>query len=103
MTQALNLANFANKLNTSGQADTTSLQSGTYSISISGNAATATSATSATSATTATSASSLITTNFTVQQSGTKLLFKYGSTTLASLDSSGNFTVIGNVVVGGTP
>lgn len=56
MTQALNLANFANKLNTSGQADNTSLQSGTYAISISGNAATATTATSATSATSATTA-----------------------------------------------
>jgi hypothetical protein len=63
MTQALNLANFANKLNTSGQADNTSLQSGTYPISISGNAATATSATtagSATSATNATNATNLV-------------------------------------------
>ena len=60
MTQALNLANFANKLNTSGQADNTSLQSGTYAISISGNAAT------------------LQTTNFQIIESGGKLIFKYG-------------------------
>jgi opacity protein-like surface antigen len=61
MTQALNLANFANKLNSSGQADNTALQSGvTYPVSISGNAATATSATSATSATNATNATNLV-------------------------------------------
>lgn len=59
MTQAFNLSQFANKLNTSGQADNTALQSGTYPISISGNAATATSATSATSATNSTTASNL--------------------------------------------
>lgn len=53
MTQALNLANFANKLNSSGQADNTSLQGGTYPISISGSAATATSAESAATAGTA--------------------------------------------------
>lgn len=77
MTQALNLANFANKLNSSGQADTTSLQSGTYSISISGNAATATSATSAGTATTAGALSS------TLGASG-------GGTGLTSPGTSGN-------------
>jgi hypothetical protein len=91
MTQALNLANFANKLNTSGQADNTSLQSGTYNIDISGNAATATSVT------------SFATANFSILESGGKLIFKYGATTIASLDSSGNFIVIGNVAAGGTP
>jgi hypothetical protein len=49
------------------------------------------------------SAGSLVTTNFSIVQSGTKLLFKYGSTTLGSLDSSGNFIVIGNVTGYGTP
>lgn len=45
----------------------------------------------------------LTTTNFTVQESGGKLIFKYGATTIASLDSSGNFTTTGNHVAGGTP
>jgi len=43
MTQAFNLALFANSLDASGKIATTSLQPGTYNISISGNAATATS------------------------------------------------------------
>ena len=68
--------------------------SGTWAINISGNAATAT---------TATNATNLATTNFTVQESGGKLVFKYGATTLGSLDSSGNFIVIGNVTAYGTP
>jgi hypothetical protein len=42
-------------------------------------------------------------TAFTITQSGTKLLFRYGATTIASLDSSGNFIVIGNVTAFGTP
>ena len=37
------------------------------------------------------------TTNFHISESGGKLLFKYGTTTIASLDSSGNFIIIGNV------
>lgn len=52
---------------------------------------------------TATNATNLITTNFTVQESGGKLIFKYGATTIASLDSSGNFISLGNNVAGGTP
>jgi hypothetical protein len=37
------------------------------------------------------------TTNFRISENGGKLLFKYGTTTLASLDSSGNLIIIGNV------
>lgn len=51
----------------------------------------------------ATNASNLVTTNFTTQESGGKLIIKYGGTTIGSLDSSGNFTVIGNVTAYGTP
>jgi hypothetical protein len=72
-------------------------------LSIGGNAATATSATSATSATNATNAANLITTNFTVQESGGKLIFKYGGTTIASMDSAGVFTTISDITAGGTP
>jgi hypothetical protein len=45
----------------------------------------------------------LVTTNFSVEESGGKLVFKFGSTVLGSLDSSGNITVIGNVTAYGTP
>jgi len=57
----------------------------------------------ATAATTATNATNLLTTNFTVQESGGKLLFKYGATTIASFDSSGNFIALANVTAYGTP
>jgi hypothetical protein len=46
---------------------------------------------------------SLTTANFTVQQSGSKLIFQYGGTTIASLDSSGNFIALANVTAYGTP
>ena len=65
--------------------------SGTWAIDISGNAATATNAT------------NLATTNFTIQESGGKLVFKYGSTVIGSMDSSGNLTMLANVTAYGTP
>jgi len=46
---------------------------------------------------------SLTTANFTVQQSGGKLIIQYGGTTLFSIDSSGNMTTIANVTAYGTP
>jgi hypothetical protein len=49
------------------------------------------------------SAASLVTTNFSIVESGGKLIFKYGSTTIASLDSSGNFITLGSETAGGTP
>lgn len=53
--------------------------------------------------TTVTNANNLVTSNFTVQESGGKLVFKYGTTVIASLDSSGNFTTLANVTGSGTP
>jgi hypothetical protein len=85
--------------------------SGTWGINITGNAATATSATTAGSATTATSATSatnatnaanLVAANFSVVQSGTNLLFQYNGTTIAVLDSTGNFTAKNNVTAYGS-
>lgn len=49
------------------------------------------------------SAGSVATTNYSVVQSGAKLYFKYGGTNIASLDSSGNLIVLGNVTAYGTP
>jgi len=68
--------------------------SGTWAIDISGNAATATDAT---------NAANLVTTGFSVVESGGKLYFKYGATDIASLDSSGNFVSLANVTAYGTP
>lgn len=92
--------------NTIGAPSTTGANaSGTWGISISGNAATATSATSATtatSATNATNAANLVAANFSVVQSGTNLLFQYNGTTIAVLDSAGNFTAKQNVTAYGS-
>jgi len=72
-------------------------------LSIGGNAATATSATSATSATNATNAVNLITAGFSIVESGGKLLFKSGATTIASMDASGNLIALADITAGGTP
>jgi hypothetical protein len=49
------------------------------------------------------SVSSLVTTNFTIEESGGKLLFKYGATTIASMSSTGVITSATNIVANGTP
>ena len=82
MTQALNLANLANSVNSSGQ--------------LAGSAVTGSVANS-------TNAVNLITTNFTVKEISGKLYFYYGTTQIASLDSSGNFVALNNVTAYGTP
>jgi hypothetical protein len=41
---------------------------------------------------TATNATNLVTTNFSIVESGGNLLIKYGSTTIVTIDSSGNIT-----------
>lgn len=45
----------------------------------------------------------LATTNFSIEESGGKLLIKYGATTLLSINSSGNVITIGNITAAGTP
>lgn len=45
----------------------------------------------------------ITTTNFTVEESGGKLIFKYGSTTIASMSSAGVFTTISDIASNGTP
>ena len=79
MTQALNLANLANNVNTSGQ--------------LAGSAVNGVVA----------SATNLVTADFSVKESGGKLYFYYGTTAIASLDSSGNFIALNNVTAYGTP
>jgi hypothetical protein len=52
---------------------------------------------------TAASTLKLLTTNFTIEESGGKLLFKYGATTIASMSSTGVITSVTNIVANGTP
>lgn len=49
------------------------------------------------------SVTSLTTANFTIEQSGSKLVFKFGSTVIASMDSSGNIISAANITAFGTP
>jgi hypothetical protein len=52
---------------------------------------------------TAASTPKLLTTNFTIEESGGKLIFKYGATTIASMSSTGLITASANIVSNGTP
>lgn len=49
------------------------------------------------------SAGSLVTTGFSIVESGGKLLFKYGATTIASMSSTGVITSATNIISNGTP
>jgi len=48
-------------------------------------------------------ATKIVAGSFTVEESGGKLIFKHGSTTIASLNSTGVLTALSNVTAGGTP
>jgi len=52
---------------------------------------------------TAASTPKLLTTNFSIEESGGKLLFKYGATTIASMSSTGVITSATDIVANGTP
>jgi hypothetical protein len=49
------------------------------------------------------SAGSLVTTGFSIEESGGKLLFKFGTTTIASMSSTGVITSVTDIVSNGTP
>jgi hypothetical protein len=76
--------------NLSVPSNTGSGASGTWGISISGNAATATSAT------------TLATTNFTVAESGGKLVISYLGTPVLSISSTGVLTALSDITANGT-
>jgi hypothetical protein len=90
---------------TSGARTNLGLVIGTDILAPTGSAASLTSFPTFNQNTTGTAASTpkLLTTNFTIEQSGTKLLFKYGATTIASMDSTGLITSSANIVSNGTP
>lgn len=52
---------------------------------------------------TAASTPKLLTTNFTIEEVGGKLIFKYGATTIASMTSAGVFTTLSDINGNGTP
>lgn len=52
---------------------------------------------------TAASTPKLLTTNFTIEESGGNLIFKYGVTTIASMTSAGVFTTLSDINGNGTP
>ena len=70
--------------------------SGSWAIAITGNADTATTAT------TATTAAGLSAATWTVEESGGVLYFKVSGVNKATLDASGNLTVVGNVTAYGS-
>lgn len=84
-------------LGTPSSGVATNLTGTASGLSIGGNAATATTATNATNAV------NLVTPNYSIVQAGANLVFKYGGTSIASLDPSGNLIVLGNVTAYGAP
>jgi hypothetical protein len=90
---------------TSGARTNLGLVIGTDVLAPNGSAASLTSFPTFNQNTTGTAASTpkLLTTNFTIEESGGKLLFKYGATTIASMSSTGLITSATDIVANGTP
>jgi hypothetical protein len=110
MTQAMNLANFANSLDSSGGVPPTQLNS-PVPISKGGtNASTASAARTNLDVPSTTgsgasgnwninsaTSSALVTTNFSIVESGGDLLIKYGATTIVTISSAGAIVAGGSV------
>ena len=106
MTQAMNLANFSNSLDSSGGMPPSQINSPVTIAKGGTNAATAADARTnlgvpPNSGSTATgtwpisvtgSATSLITTNFSIEQVGADLVIKYGATTIVTISSAGTIS-----------
>ena len=124
MTQAFNLSQLANNLNSSGQLDATDGLTNAVPVANGGTGAStasaaqvnldvpATDGTGATgewpidisgNAATSSAATSFTTTNWVIEQVGLKLVFKYNGTIVASIGSTGIITAASDVVGGGTP
>ena len=90
---------------TSGARTNLGLVIGTDVLAPNGSAASLTSFPTFNQNTTGTAASTpkLLSTNFTIEESGGKLLFKYGATTIASMSSTGVITSVTDIVANGTP
>ena len=80
MTQAFNLSQLANNVNSSGQLDASTALYNSVPA-----------------------AATLATTNFTILESSGKLLIQYGGVTIASISSTGEITSVDNITAYGTP
>ena len=80
MTQAYNLSQLANNVNSSGQLDASTALYNSVPA-----------------------AATLSTTNFTIQESSGVLQIKYGATVIASISSTGEIISADNVTAYGTP
>jgi hypothetical protein len=114
MTQAYNLSQLANNLNSAGQLDATDGLVNAVPVSNGGTGASTVSTAQANLSVPSTTGSGasgdwpiraqgIKTTNFTVEESGGKLVFKYGTTVIASMTSAGIFTTLSDHIAGGTP
>ena len=83
MSQVRNLAGYAQTANISGFISGSQIAGGVANTIIVGVVAN--------------SAAVLTSSGFNIVEANGKLTFKYGATTIGTLDSSGNFNVIGNV------
>ena len=83
MSQVRNLAGYAQTANISGYISGTQIAGGVANTLIVGVVAN--------------SAAVLTATGFNIVEASGKLTFKYGATVIGTLDSSGNFNVLGNV------
>lgn len=97
MTQAFNLSQLANNLNSSGQLDATDGLVNAVPVANGG-----TGASTAAAARTNLGAATGTMTDWAFVQSGSSLLMQYSGVTKATLDSSGNLTITGNIDAGST-
>ena len=123
MTQAFNLSQLANNLNSSGQLDATDGLVNAVPVANGGTGAStasaaqvnlnvpATDGTGATgewpidisgNAATASAAAAFSTTNWTVEQSGLDFVFKYNGVTVITISNSGALSANGSIISGGT-
>ena len=97
MTQAFNLSQLANNLDSQGRLDATDGLVNAVPVANGG-----TNATTASAARTNLGAATGAMTNWSLVESGGILYFQYSGVSKASLNSSGDFTVIGNITAYGT-
>jgi hypothetical protein len=92
MTQAFNLSQLANNLNSSGQLDATDGLVNSVPVANGGTGASSASAARTNLGVPQGSTTTAVLGSWVIEASSTTLLFKYGGSTVFTLDSSGNIT-----------